>query len=143
VIVQGLLEQLPVAPLDAVAVYPSMVAPPLELGAVKATVAVVFPADTEVIVGLVGVTAAIVKVTACVPAEYAVVAAAVAVTTHVPVDEYVKVPVSESTAHEPLVTEYVIAPSPSVVAVAEGVTGESVNSSEVLFGLHVTVWVAF
>jgi hypothetical protein len=76
----------------------------LELGAAKATVAVVSPAETEVIVGLVGATGAIVKVTLFVPAEYAVVAAAVAVTTQVPAAEYVKVPVFESTEHVPLVT---------------------------------------
>jgi hypothetical protein len=37
----------------------------------------------------------------------------------------------------------VIAPSPSDVAPELGVTGESLNESEVLVGAHVTVWGAF
>jgi hypothetical protein len=44
-----------------------MVAPPLELGTLKATVAVLSPAEAEVIVGVVGGIAAIVKVTSFVP----------------------------------------------------------------------------
>jgi hypothetical protein len=44
-----------------------MVAPPLELGTLKATVAVASPAEAEVIVGVVGLSAAIVKVTSFVP----------------------------------------------------------------------------
>jgi hypothetical protein len=37
----------------------------------------------------------------------------------------------------------VIAPSPSDVAPTLGVTGESLNDSDVLVGAHVTVWGAF
>jgi hypothetical protein len=51
----------------AVMVYPVMVAPPLELGTLKATVAVASPAEAEVIVGVVGGIAAIEKVTSFVP----------------------------------------------------------------------------
>lgn len=51
----------------AVMVYPSIVAPPSELGAVNATVAVASPAEADVMVGWVGATAAIVKVTSFVP----------------------------------------------------------------------------
>ena len=68
VIVQGLEEQLPVAPPgEAVAVYPVIAAPPLELGAVNATVAVPSPADADVMVGWVGATAVIVKLISVVP----------------------------------------------------------------------------
>jgi hypothetical protein len=76
-----------------------MVAPPLELGTVKATVAVPLPAEAEVIVGAVGRSAAMVKVTSLVPAEYVVSSAAVARTTHVPVAEKDSVPVLELTEH--------------------------------------------
>jgi hypothetical protein len=76
-----------------------MVAPPLELGTVKATVAVPLPAEAEVIVGAVGRSAAMVKVTSLVPAEYVVSSAAVARTTHVPVAEKDSVPVLALTEH--------------------------------------------
>lgn len=64
----GVDVHIPVAPPgEAVAVYPVMVAPPSELGAVNATVAVPSPADADVMVGWVGATAVIVKVTSFVP----------------------------------------------------------------------------
>jgi hypothetical protein len=44
-----------------------MVAPPLELGTLKATVAVASPAEAEVIVGAVGRSGTIVNVTSFVP----------------------------------------------------------------------------
>lgn len=52
------------------------------------------------------------------------------------------VPELELTAHAPLCTEYVIAPSPDVVAPELGVTGELLKESDVLVGAHVTVCVA-
>lgn len=77
----------------------------MELGTVKATVAVPLPAEAEVIVGSVGRSAATVKVTSLVPTEYVLLVAAVARTTQGPVDEYVSVPVLASTEHPPLTLE--------------------------------------
>ena len=77
----------------------------MELGTVKATVAVPLPAEAEVIVGAVGRSAAMVKVTSLVPAEYVLLVAAVARTTQGPVDEYVRVPLFAFTEQDPLVTE--------------------------------------
>ncbi len=71
----------------------------MELGTVKATVAVPLPAEADVIVGAVGRSATMVKVTSLVPAEYVVSSAAEARTTHVPVAENVSVPVLALTEH--------------------------------------------
>ena len=59
----------------------------MELGTVNATVAVPLPAEADVTVGAVGRSAAMVKVTSLVPAEYVLLVAAVARTTQVPVAE--------------------------------------------------------
>ena len=76
-----------------------MLAPPLELGTVNATVAVPLPAEADVIVGAVGISATIEKVVSLVPAKYVVSSAAVARTTHVPVAEKDRVPELAFTEH--------------------------------------------
>ncbi len=71
----------------------------MELGTVNATVAVPLPAEAEVIVGAVGISATIEKVVSLVPAKYVVSSAAVARTTHTPVPENDSVPVLALTEH--------------------------------------------
>ena len=71
----------------------------MELGTVKATVAVPLPAEADVTVGAVGRSAAIVKETSLVPAKYVVSSAAEARTSHLPVAEKDSVPELALTEH--------------------------------------------